>query len=198
MVFIVRHGETDWNKQRKFQGQTDVPLNHDGRMQAEKLAGKIKEYMPFDLVVASDLNRAIETAEIMTAGYGTPILTDKAFREMDFGEWEGLDMKTIEERWPGKLNDWFSNGILNVSGGETQEQFFERVWKGFRYWADKQDYKKMAIVCHGGTSGALICKVMDREINEMSKYMLKNTGVSIIGVEAPGNYNLHEMGELLR
>ncbi|MCL1804448.1 MAG: histidine phosphatase family protein [Clostridiales bacterium] len=198
LIYIVRHGETDWNKFRKYQGQTDVPMNEAGRSQAAALAEKLRGVLPFDRVVASDLSRAVETARIICGGFDIPIHTDKGFREIDFGQWEGLDMKAIEERWPGRLQEWFTNGRLNVPGGETEEQLFERVWGSFRHWADMTDYQKMAIVCHGGTSGVLISSVKGRPLHEMSRYMLKNMGVCVVAVEGPGRYAIEEMGELLR
>jgi len=197
-IYIVRHGETDWNKHRKYQGQTDVPLNEEGRRQAEALAVALKGSLPFDRIVSSDLHRAVETAEIMTRGFDTPVQTDEAFREINFGDWEGLDMKAIDERWPGRMQEWFTKGVLNVPGGETEEQLFERVWGGFRYWADKTDYQKMAIVCHGGTSSVLICSVNGRPPQEMSRYLLKNAGLCIVAVEAPGRYAIEHLGDLLR
>ena len=197
-IYIVRHGETDWNKYRKFQGQTDIPLNEEGRLQAEKLAEALKALLPFDRIVSSDLDRARETAAIMTRGFDTPIQADAGFREMDFGDWEGLDMKAIEERWPGQLNEWFSGGRLHVPNGETQELLFERAWRRFRHWADMGDYQKMAIVCHGGSSGVLICGVLGKQPHEMGGYMLKNTGICQVAVEGPGAYRIENLGELLR
>ena len=196
-IYIIRHGETDWNRERRFQGQTDIPLNDRGREQAVALAKQFGDLLPFDRIVTSDLGRARETAEIMSRGYDTPIFSDAGFREMNFGKWEGLDTKAIRERWPVELEEWFFSGRLDVEGGESQEQLFERVWGSFRHWADKTDYEKMAIVCHGGSCGVLFCGVLGEEPQQMSKYMPKNTGISIVLVEGPGEYALEQMSEML-
>ncbi|MDR0469551.1 MAG: histidine phosphatase family protein, partial [Peptococcaceae bacterium] len=170
-IYIMRHGETDWNKARRFQGQTDIPLNEEGKRQAAALAAALKDVLPFDRIVTSDLVRAMETARIMSEGFQTPIQVDAGFREMDFGQWEGLGIKEIRARWPAELEEWFATGHLYVAGGETQEQLFDRVWGRFQYWADQPDYEKLAIVCHGGSCGTLFCGLLGKPPHEMSRYM---------------------------
>ena len=196
-IYIIRHGETDWNKNRRFQGQTDIPLNEEGRRQAGELARVLADIQPFDRIVSSDLGRAKETASIMSRGFGTPIHDDAGFREMDFGLWEGLDIEAIGERWPDELRNWYESGKLIVEGGETQEQLFERLWGCFRYWADKTDYQKMAIVCHGGSCGILNCGLLGRPPWEMSQYIPINTGISRVRVDGPGKYSLEQMADRL-
>ena len=197
-IVIIRHGETEWNKTRRFQGQTDVPLNEEGRRQAADLAIALDALLPFDRIVSSDLVRAKETAEIMSRMYPTEIVADSGFREMDFGQWEGLTIQEIRGRWPDALEEWFSTGRLRVPGGETQEQLYNRVWERFLYWADQPDYTKLAVVCHGGSCGMILCGVLGRPPHEMSKYMPKNTSISQVAVLGPGVFSLEQMGDLLR
>ncbi|MCL1849559.1 MAG: histidine phosphatase family protein [Clostridiales bacterium] len=191
--YLIRHGETDWNALRKFQGQSEVPLNENGRKQAEELALALQGVLPFDLVVASDLGRAVETAEILCRGYATPIETDPGFREMAFGEWEGLNEKEIRERWPADLQKWFDSGDLIAEGGESQEALYDRVWQSFRRWSDQADslgYEKIAIVSHGGSGSALVCAVLGEPPQAMHKYMMGNTGVRVIVVNDEGKCSL--------
>ncbi len=190
-IYIIRHGETDWNRQKRFQGHTDIALNDEGRLQAVRLAMKLADVLPFDRLVASDLLRARETAEILNRGYNTPIAVDEELREMNFGQWEGLNITAIQERWPDELQEWYTSGQLTVPGGESQEELFQRVWQRFRYWADQEDYHKMGIVCHGAVCGVLICGVLDRPHCEMQKYMLANTGMYVVTVEERGKYKLN-------
>ncbi len=189
-IYIIRHGETDWNRQKRFQGHTDIALNDEGRLQAVRLAMKLADVLPFDRLVASDLLRARETAEILNRGYNTPIAVDEGLREMNFGQWEGLNITAIQERWPDELQEWYTSGQLAVPGGESQEELFQRVWQRFQYWADQEDYQKMGIVCHGAVCGVLICGVLDRPHCEMQKYMLANTGMYVVTVEGGGKYKL--------
>jgi broad specificity phosphatase PhoE len=88
-LLLVRHGETDWNAERRWQGHADVPLNERGRDQAERLAEEL-ENARVDAVYSSDLSRARETAEIVGARLGVPVVLDPALREIDVGSREGL------------------------------------------------------------------------------------------------------------
>src|SRR5215211_8136133 len=110
-ILLARHGETDWNREGRFQGWADPPLNDAGRAQAQALAERLRE-MPFDAVYASDLRRAFETAEIVAASHGVPVTPDPGLREVDIGSWSGLTRAEIEERFPGAAHH----------DGETREQ----------------------------------------------------------------------------
>ena len=99
-LILVRHGETDWNRDRRYQGHADPPLNDAGRVQAEQLAESL-ETLELDAIYTSDLRRAAETAEIIGAGRGIPIVHDPGLREIDVGSWSGLTREEIEERFPG-------------------------------------------------------------------------------------------------
>ena len=96
----MRHGETDWNRQHRFQGQIDVPLNAAGRAQAERLAQRLAHEV-FDVVVSSDLQRARSTAELAAAGRA--IVSEPLWREQAFGVLEGLDASTIIEQHPAAV-----------------------------------------------------------------------------------------------
>ena len=188
-IYIVRHGETDWNKNRLFQGHADVALNETGRGQAEALARALAQELPFDRIVTSDLCRAKETADILNRGYDTPIFSDPGLREMNFGYWEGLGMKEIRSRWPKEAAEWLGGlDVVTIPGGEGAGQLFARAWQSFCDWAFKEDYQKMAIVIHGGTSGALICGILGKSIAEMAKYIPVNTGFYLVYLDAAGNF----------
>ena len=90
MLYIMRHGRTDWNDRHKLQGRTDVPLNEEGRRMAEKAAEEYRD-IPLDVCWCSPLIRARETAEIVLRGRDVPILTDDRLREMSFGDYEGQE-----------------------------------------------------------------------------------------------------------
>jgi probable phosphoglycerate mutase len=102
-LIVIRHGETDWNRQQRFQGQIDVPLNATGRAQAERLARRLSTES-FDVVVASDLQRAHATAT--AAAGGRAIEVDPLWREQAFGVAEGLDAPTIVEQHPELWTQW--------------------------------------------------------------------------------------------
>jgi broad specificity phosphatase PhoE len=191
---VIRHGETDWNKSQRFQGQSDIPLNQTGREQAARLAAALREILPFQRVVASDLSRARETAEIVHRGYTQPIITDPAFREMGFGDWEGLDSTAIQARWPGALETWrILNDNLVIPGGESFETLYQRVWPRFLYWTGQKDYARMAIVTHGCVVGVLTCGVLGLPPAEAVTRLPGNTGVVKVLLDGEGRYKLDKI-----
>jgi broad specificity phosphatase PhoE len=139
-MLLARHGETDWNREGRWQGQTDVALNETGREQARELAVWLAE-QPLDVIVASDLKRAHETALIVAAAKGMVVSTDAGLREIDVGSWGGLTPDEIAQRFPGMSNH----------DGETNEQHLARVIAAFRRIGDEHRGKRMLIVSHGKT-----------------------------------------------
>src|SRR5512134_3671352 len=128
-LIVIRHGETDWNRQHRFQGQIDVPLNGIGRAQAERLAQRLASEC-FDVVVASDLQRAHATAQ--AAAGGRPIETDPLWREQAFGVAEGLDAPAITRQHPELWAQWLRHDADYAlpGGGESVRAFQQRVLRG--------------------------------------------------------------------
>ncbi len=146
---LVRHGETDWNRERRFQGHADPPLNQLGREQARALADELAAEQ-VDAVYSSDLRRARETAEIVAARLGVPVVIDEALREIDVGEWQGLTLPEIEERFPDGMRRWHEHGH-GWEGGETYAQLHERVIRRLREIAAAHPDARVCVVGHGGT-----------------------------------------------
>lgn len=97
LLYIIRHGETQWNKVKRLQGQTDIPLAEEG-IRLAKITGDNMHAIPLDFVVSSPLSRAVETAKYVTEGRNIPIFTDERIIEISFGEWEGeciLDSRVL-------------------------------------------------------------------------------------------------------
>src|SRR5437764_266405 len=129
-MLLVRHGETDWNRERRYQGHADRPLNETGREQAEALAEELAGER-IDVVYTSDLLRARETAEIVAARLGADVVALRELREIDVGEWEGLTWPEIEERFPEGARRWHEHGF-GWEAGETYDQLGERVVAALR------------------------------------------------------------------
>ena len=143
-ILLARHGETDWNREGRWQGWADPPLNDTGREQARRLAEQLRE-TPFDAVYSSDLRRAHETAEIVGAPHDVPIVVDPELREIDVGSWSGLTRAEIDERFPdGERPD-----------GETREQHSVRVLAAVERIARQNLGRRVLIVTHGGVLRAL-------------------------------------------
>jgi broad specificity phosphatase PhoE len=139
-ILLARHGETDWNREGRWQGWADPPLNETGRAQARALATELAG-TPFDAVYSSDLRRARETAEIVAAPHGIEVVVDPALREIDVGSWSGLTRTEISERFPdGRRPD-----------GETHEQHAARVRAAVSRLARSHPDGRILLVSHGGT-----------------------------------------------
>lgn len=194
-IYLIRHGQTDWNKARRFQGTKDISLNETGRKQAAKLEQALA-HIPFDRVVSSDLSRARETAEILASGRSLKVETDVLLREIDFGYWEGLDFAAIEARFPEEARTWLEDpGSLKIPGGESFQIMAQRVWERFLFWTEREDYQKMAIVSHGGTTAAMICMILGEPIASMWQYVQANTAVNIVQRKGTGKYEVHRYND---
>ncbi len=141
-LVLARHGETDWNRDRRVQGHSDIPLNNAGRAQAEELAKQI-EHECFDAVYASDLARARETAEIAAARADLPVRELTDLRERHFGTWEGLTDEVIRSRFPeSRSGPW--------GDGETIEEMSARVVAVLRAIAAEHRGGTVLVTTHGG------------------------------------------------
>jgi len=149
-LYLVRHGETDWNRQRRIQGLTDIPLNETGRAQA-RATGMLLSRRPWDGIFSSPLGRAVEAASIIAAevGLGEPTLVD-ALVERNYGQAEGLDWLEIERRYP--------RGTV-VPGRETREQVGARVIPALMQLAADRPGEALLIVSHGGAIRAVLNEV---------------------------------------
>ncbi len=140
-LYLVRHGETDWNRQRRIQGRTDIPLNDTGRTQARE-TGLVLAARSWDGVFASPLARARETADIIAAGLGlAPVRTVAALVERDYGEAEGLSDAEVDRLFP--------DGV-DPAGRETREQVAARVVPALIALAQEHPGESLVVVSHGG------------------------------------------------
>ena len=141
LIYLVRHGETDWNLAKRIQGSTDIPLNDTGRAQAAT-TGQLLDRRSWDAIYSSPLGRARETAEIIAreTGLDSPVLVD-ALVERQYGDAEGLDYRTIEERYPLGAP---------VPGREEREDVAARVLPAIMSIADEHPGESIIIVSHGG------------------------------------------------
>ena len=150
MILLARHGETDWNREGRWQGWADPPLNETAALRrASWLSSSARR--AFDAVYSSDLSRARETAEIVAAPHGVHVVTDAGLREIDVGSWSGLTRAELAERFPsGDRPD-----------GETRDQHRERVHAAVQRIARANLGRRILIVTHGGTMRALRGQVGD-------------------------------------
>ena len=150
-ILLLRHGQSTWNAEGRWQGQSDPPLSDLGREQAEEAAGKLDD-VGVTAVITSDLGRARETGEILARALDLdPPREDPGLREYDVGDWEGLTRPEIEVGWPDQLAAWKEGRLLATPGGETRSAFLERVMAALRRVAAAAELGDVVVVVsHGG------------------------------------------------
>jgi len=178
LVFI-RHGETEWNRQQRFQGQIDVPLNDIGRAQAERLGQRLAAERP-DAFYSSDLSRALQTAAPLAAAWAMAPLPVPGLREQAFGVLEGLTVPTIQARHPGLWAQWLvhDGDFALPSGGESLRQFHRRVLAAVNELAAAHAGQRVAILTHGGVLDMLWRTAQDLPISGLRTCDIPNTGIN--------------------
>jgi probable phosphoglycerate mutase len=150
-VVLLRHGRTAWNAERRFQGQSDPPLDDVGRAQAYEVSAFIAALQP-ELLVSSDAARAMQTAERIAAATGLPLQGEPRLRERGLGHWEGLTRDEVAARYPDEYADWAAGRDVSRRGGETREQVATRALAAFR---ELPDAGTTVLVTHSATAMAL-------------------------------------------
>jgi broad specificity phosphatase PhoE len=163
-LLLVRHGETDWNSERRWQGHSDQPLNDVGRAQAHEVAETLVG-RSIDAVYASDLSRANETAEIIAARLGLPVTTDVRLREVDVGDWSGRLWSEIEASDPEAV-ERLQAGLKAWQGGESYEEMGARVVAAVLELAARHPGRTVLIVSHGGSLRACRASAAGVEYHE--------------------------------
>ena len=159
-LILVRHGITDWNLEHRFQGQTDIPLNQYGFKQAGSI-GKHLQNEKLDFIYCSDLQRAKDTAKEVSKYHTCKLIPDQRLRELDFGQWEGLTYKEIQEKDGKYLSTWNENKlIVPPPEGESLGAFADRIEYFLEDISKNKTDKTVSVVAHGGTIKVLICLVL--------------------------------------
>ena len=161
MIYLIRHGQTDWNVERKIQGQTDIPLNINGKQQAKEAAEEIAN-LKIDKIISSDLSRAKETAEIINKKVGAEITYDKRLREVNYGDFEGIQIDKFTDK------DWvIFNETPEKIKGESRQQVYDRV----KSFIDEiKDDENVLVVTHGGSLRMMLYYANNTDSFDMDSY----------------------------
>lgn len=185
MLYLIRHGQTDWNVQGKFQGSRDIPLNEVGLQQAKELGKRLRESLAngelsITRLYASHLSRALVTAEAIGQALGLPVNREPALAERCFGRWEGLSGAEVREKFPEEYSlvraDRYQN---SPEGGESIYRMLKRVLPVLQAMA--QGEGNAAAVTHGGVIMGLQCCLSGCPYEEISRFRMDN--LAIIPVE---------------
>jgi probable phosphoglycerate mutase len=191
-VFLLRHGRTEWNAQRRFQGQADPPLDDVGRAQAYAVSALVAALRP-DVLISSDLMRALQTAQIVGEAVELVPEPERRFRERGLGHWEGLTRDEVELTYPDEYADWLAGRDVSRRGGETRDEVAARASAAF---AALPDVPTTVIVTHSATAMALTNALLDiaQELHPLGP--LANCHWSELACEDGGAWRLrgHNLG----
>ncbi len=173
-IYLVRHGETDWNRVQRLQGTIDTPLNPIGVAQAHHLADWFR-LLAVSAVVTSPLGRARSTARAIARGSRSPFVVEPLLAEIDHGSWAGLTILTIARTSPGAvMNSQLQPEALDVSGGETLAAAYHRASTVLRRLVAASPAAPVVVVSHGVINALLICAAAGNVPAHMDQYTQPN------------------------
>jgi broad specificity phosphatase PhoE len=177
----VRHGVTEWNAQRRYQGQTDVPLSELGVRQAELVAERLAGEK-IDAVYASDLSRAWETAQIIAEKSDLEVFSEPRLRELKFGVLEGLTFDEAEAQHPEMIAAWLDDFNNTPDGAETIQAFNARIVSFLDDLKEKHDEQVVLLVGHGGSLSEILRVVLDLSKEKRWYLEMENTSLSEVSI----------------
>ena len=168
-IILVRHGETDANKEGRFQGASDAPLNQTGLSQAYALGRRLSSKQ-LDAVYSSPQTRAMQTATPLAEAMNLPIQTVEDLRELDIGELDGLYGADLRERYPHVLEQWRINvGALTMPGGESIVGLQERTWNAILHIRDEHSEGTIAVISHNFAIQSILLKALGMDLRNFQR-----------------------------
>lgn len=188
-IFLIRHGETEWNTAGKLQGNSDVKLSAEGIRQAQLLAEKTP-FLPIDAVYSSDLSRAATTAKILAAKFHLLVSEKRSLREVNFGDWEGKTISKLVEEFPNEFGKFFTKpDKIHPPNGETFLECQARVINALDEIIDIHEGQNIAVVSHGAAIRLILCAALVIPISKMWSISQFNTALNILIAEE-GNFRV--------
>ena len=184
-LLLIRHGQTDWNIEGRWQGHIDIPLNKTGVAQARLLAMRLSSW-PIKALYSSDLSRAARTAQILGSQLNLQPLYLDALRERDGGILQGMTTGEMQEKLPGELQLLRETGMA-PSVNESNLDVAERVQEAFEMIISKHEGQMVAVVGHGGALSTVVAYFLGFPLGERARLSLRaNTGLSIVEIDNRG------------
>lgn len=197
---VIRHGESVSNVEQRFSGHQDVELTDTGVWQAGQLFRRLRNH-PIDAVYCSDLKRAIHTAKIVMGDRNIPLQIEPQFREIHFGEWEGLKWEEINARQEeGDSNHWWYQPDAPLPGGESLSDLRQRVRialeKVIKEQLQEDEDRTVAIVCHGGVTRMIIGIALDIPIKKVWHIRQQSTALNIIKYDQKSGFFIDSINDI--
>jgi len=180
LVYLIRHGETDWNVEQRCQGFSDIPLNAKGKQQAEALAKSLSR-TEISAIYSSTLKRANETASIIAKYHGVTVQTTPALRELNQGEFEGLTLTELVQNHSDFLEGWFRDPAdLKIPNGESLRDMQTRAWAKLEEIIGNNSDGTIVIVGHNLCNLVLLCHIMKIDLSHFRRIHQDVAGVNVI------------------
>jgi len=194
-IWLVRHGETEWNVAGRFQGCKDIPLTDEGFNQAKSLKSRFEH--GFDSIYTSPLTRAMQTAQVICEDDNMEPIIENGIREVDFGAWEGLTITQIAENYPNEFDFWRTDEEIGyLVGGDLSIKCASiRAKDAILNIAKENSGKKVIIVAHGGIIKAGLIGLFNWNMTMYHKMILGNTSVSKISFDKELNARLISLND---
>ena len=182
ILYLIRHGQTDWNREHRCQGITDIELNATGRMQAQCLAHRFSS-LEVNAIFSSTLKRASETAEAIARFHNAPVKTSDAFREIHQGQFEGLTLSELFSLHADFLQQWMRDPAdLVLPGGESMRQVQERAWAALTEIIDAFPTGKIILVGHNLCNLTLLCRLIEIDLSHFRYLRQDESAVNLIEI----------------
>lgn len=182
-LYLIRHGQTDWNIEGRWQGQLDVPLSEVGHKQAQALAEALQD-RPIMTIYSSDLIRAVATAQPLAQAKGIEIRWDARLRELHLGVFQGLVHDEIRLKYPAEEQAMEADYMdYVIPQGESRRAMQERAYAIWQEIVAREPGPEIAVFSHGGTIRMLLMKLFPEEMERLTKVRIFNTSVTTIDTD---------------
>jgi probable phosphoglycerate mutase len=192
-LIVIRHGETEWNIQNRFQGHLDSKLTPPGIKQAEAIADALKGES-YDMIYSSDLERARQTAEIIASRLNMKVHAEKDLREINLGVMQGLKKDEFITKYPEVISKYHANPDYVIPGGESKLQLYKRVTGILGKIIKKHKGHSILLIAHGGVLDCIIRHTFDIPLNKERNFSLFNAGINRFAI-ANGEWKMESWGE---
>lgn len=181
-IILIRHGETTWNIEGRYQGQEDTPLSTRGLQQGQQLAEALKN-IPLDFCISSPLQRSYQTCKFCADLHQLPVAADARLTEINHGDWEGVLAPDIARQYPKEFEQWHTAPHLVQmpgAGGESLEDVRCRVRAAFDEYVQKYDGKTILVAAHDAVNKAIICDILGLGMEHFWQIKQDNTCINVL------------------
>ena len=194
-IFLVRHGQTQANREQRVQGRSDPPLDETGRLQAQRLADRLRS-VPVRAVYSSPLRRALQTADAIAAPHALPVTVEPGLIEMDVGALDGLSYAEMREQYGQFLKMWRHDaGAVRMPGGENLREVRERSWPILQQLSERYRDGAAIIVSHAFTLQGLLCKAMDIPLTHFERVRHDVAAITLLAITESGAIVLKSLND---